>query len=486
MFISSRILLAVVALAVGLYFVDVLYIVAKQQVAYGYSIVALPLILLWVAVRASRMTLAPITIGVSAFIIYLVWAFISGTVQVSDFEFTYWKQALMFAKERDARQLLNTISPPTILYYSFFLNLFGNSYVSTFIGSAFAWAVSAALLTSALENFGVHKRICSLAGLFMGLSPGIVFYSSLVSPEAVFQLLLISSIFMLSLSKKHPFSLMPILASSSLLAFLFLTRPVGLFYYFGFLAYVLLSFEAVSQSNLTKALLLGSAVAPFLVFIVLMAIANYLMLGVIKINPHPYGAYNFLSGTNYSSKGTWNAEDGELAGFSGSNAVSLGEASRNAIRIAVDRIRSDPFRFARFAATDKVSSMWGTDTQGLYWSLHASLQKSRFIESGLLTFLSRICDSFYLLSLFIFVIAFPFLVFHLETRVLALCVIPAAMLAILHFFIEVQGRYHIPFMPFVYTAVAWFVTQISNSTSLRALAFPLMVRHGTLKTEFPS
>lgn len=485
MFISSRILLAAVALAVGLYFVDVLYIVAKQQVAYGYSIVALPLILFWVAVRASRMTLAPITVGVSAFIIYLVWAFISGTVQVSDFEFTYWKQASIFTEARDLRQLLNTISPPTILYYSFFLKLFGNSYVSTFVGSAFAWAVSAALLTWALENFGVHKRICSLAGLFMGLSPGIIFYSSMVSPEAVFQLIWVSSIFMLSLSKKYPFSFMPIMASSSLLAFLFLTRPVGLFYYFGFLAYVLLSYEAASQIP-TKTVLLGSAVAPFIVIIVLMVIANYSILGVIKINPHPYGALNFLNGTNYSSKGTWNAEDGELAGFSGPNAVSLGEASRNAIRIAVDRIRSDPFRFARFAVTDKVSSMWGTDTQGLYWSLHASLQKSRFIESGLLTFISRICDAFYLLSLFIFVIALPFLYFRLESRFLLLCFIPVVMLAILHLFIETQGRYHIPFMPFVYTAVAWFVTQISNSTSLRALAFTLMGRHGTLKAEFPS
>jgi hypothetical protein len=100
------------------------------------------------------------------------------------------------------------------------------------------------------------------------------------------------------------------------------------------------------------------------------------------------------------------------------------------------------------------------------------------------TFLSRICDSFYLLSLFIFVFTLPFLIFRLEPSVLALCFIPVAMLAMLHLFIEVQGRYHIPFMPFAYTAVAWFVVQRSDSPSL---GFDLlwMGKNGTLKAEQP-
>lgn len=456
-----RIALLLCALA---YFANVVFQTYTYQVEqYGDAQVALALLLL-VLLAASRRVIAARSIALTAFLVYLAWAFGSATVPVSDFLVNYWEKAAAFAAEPSARHWSYSLSPTTIAYYGVFIALLGKSYVATYAASALAWAVSAGLLVKALTNFGFEPRVSGLAGLMYALAPSTVAYSSVVSPEAVFNLLLVAAAYSLSLAYRQREKSVTFVAMSSLcFALLFLTRPVGLFFLLGAALFVLSSFgpRAAGGGRQYPQLLLALG-GPFAVVVLLNAGVVYQAIDVFRLNPHGGGAANLLNGTNYATKGTYSQDDMELAGFQGPNPLSWKVASANATRIALARISSDPVRFIRFSLTDKVTSMWGSDTQGLYWSLQASPHLERIQSSGLYQAMARLTDAFYLLCMLAFVAALAFALFRKVPAMLVLpWLLPLLVMAALHVFIETQGRYHIPFMPFIYSAAALMIGRLS-------------------------
>jgi 4-amino-4-deoxy-L-arabinose transferase-like glycosyltransferase len=465
-------LLSLVSLLCALaYFANVVFQTYTYQIKhYGHAQVALALLLLVVLV-ASRRTVSARSISLVAFLVYLAWSFGSATVPVSDFLVNYWEKAAAFSAEPSARQWSYSLSPPTIAYYGVFIALLGKSYVATYAGSALAWALSAGLLVKALTNFGFEPRTAGLAGLIYALAPSTVAYSSVVSPEAVFNLLLLAAAYALSLAyRQREKSLAFVALSSGCFALLFLTRPVGLFFLLGAALFALSSFGPRAPGGGRRyAHLLLALGGPFAVVILFNAGVGYQALGEFRLNPHGGGAANLLNGTNYATKGTYSQDDMELAGFQGRNPVSWKEASANATRIALARISSDPVRFIRFALTDKVTSMWGSDTQGLYWSLQASPHLERIQSSGLYQAMARLTDAFYLLCLLSFVAALAFAAFRKVPAMLVMpWLLPLLVMAALHVFIETQGRYHIPFMPFIYSAAALMIGRLSARLSRSA------------------
>lgn len=465
-------LLSVVSLLCALaYFANVAFQTYTYQLEhYGLAQVALALLLLVVLVASWR-TVSARSISLVAFLVYLAWSFGSATVPVSDFLVNYWEKAAAFSAEPSIRNWSYSLSPPTITYYALFIAMLGKSYVATYVASALAWAVSAGLLVKALTNFGFESRTAGLAGLMYALAPSTVAYSSVVSPEAVFNLFLLAAAYALSLAYRlRENSLAFVAMSSGCFAVLYLTRPVGLFFLLGAALFALSSIgpRAAGQGRWRRLLLaLGG---PFAVVILFNAGVGYQALGEFRLNPHGGGAANLLNGTNYATKGTYSQDDMELAGFQGPNPVSWKEASANATRIALARISSDPVRFIRFALTDKVTSMWGSDTQGLYWSLQASPHLERIQSSGLYQAMARLTDAFYLLCMLSFVAALGFAVFRKAPAMLVLpWLLPLLVMAVLHVFIETQGRYHIPFMPFIYSAAALMIGHLSARLSRSAV-----------------
>ena len=445
------------------YFVNVLGVVSlKQFKLHGASFIALSSLLVLLLYLVSRAALNARFVFFTSLAVYLTWAFVSGTVQVSDFEAGYWGKAAELVANRSLEHLLASISPPAVLYYASFLWLLGENYVATFIGSALAWAGSAALLTKSLVNFGMGTRVASVAGVLFGLAPGTIWYSSLVSPEAVFHVILMSALLLLSIAAGGRRQSVLIGAAGAMLGLLFVTRPVGLFFYIAFLACILTSeaFRAWRERAFTYRLSL--AAGSFLLPVVLLGLANYSIFGEFKVSSHSTGAWNLLNGTNFETQGRYSDADGELAGYIGANATSWKEADRKAIQIAISRIKADPLRFVRFALSDKIAAMWGHDTQGLYWSLHSSPDRTRFMESGLYLLLEQVTNAFYVACLFLFVLAIPLVMVRCEPATVFLCAIPILMLGALHVFIEVQGRYHVVFMPFIYAGVSWFL--VSRTT----------------------
>ena len=458
---ALRVTLVLCALA---YFANVVFQTYTYQIEhYGHAQVALALLLLVVLIASWR-TVSARSISLVAFLVYLAWSFGSATVPVSDFLVNYWEKAAAFSVERSIRNWSYSLSPPTIAYYGVFIAMLGKSTVATYVASALAWAISAGLLVKALTNFGFEPRTASLAGLMYALAPSTVAYSSVVSPEAVFNLFLLAAAYALSLAyRQREHSLAFVAASSVCFAFLFLTRPVGLFFLLGAALFVLYSLgPSAAGKGRRHARLLIALGSPFAVIVLLNAAVNYPALGAFRLNPHGGGAANLLNGTNYATKGTYSQDDMELAGFQGPNPVSWKEASANATRIALSRISSDPVRFFSFALTDKVTSMWGSDTHGLYWSLQASPHLQRMQSSGQYDAMARLTDAFYLLSMLSFVAALAFAVFRkVPAMFLVPWLLPLLVMAALHVFIETQGRYHIPFMPFVYSAAALMIGRLS-------------------------
>ena len=465
---SLRVTLVLCALA---YFGNVVFQTYTYQIEhYGHAQVALALLLLVVLVASWR-TVSARSISLVAFLVYLAWSFGSATVPVSDFLVNYWEKAAAFAAERSIRNWSHSLSPPTIAYYGLFIAMLGKSTVATYVGSALAWAVSAGLLVKALTNFGVEPRAAALAGLMYALAPSTVAYSSVVSPEAVFNLCLLAATHAMSLAYRRRDNPLPYLALASVFfAFLYLTRPVGLFFLLGAALFaVLLPLPGALLPVRQRSRLLLALIGPFAVIVLLNAGVGYQATGEFRLNQHGGGAANLLNGTNRATKGTYSQDDMELAGFQGPNAVPLKEASANATRIALARIGSDPVAFLIFSMTDKVSSMWGSDTQGLYWSLQASPHLGRMKSSGQYEAMARLTDAFYLLSMLSFVAALAFAVFRkVPAMFLMPWLLPLLAMAALHVFIETQGRYHIPFMPFVYSTAALMIGRLSARLSRSA------------------
>ncbi len=263
---------------------------------------------------------------------------------------------------------------------------------------------------------------------------------------------------------------MPYLALASVFfAFLYLTRPVGLFFILGAVLFaVLLPLPGTGRPVRRRSRLLLALTGPFAVIVLLNAGVGYQATGEFRLQPARGRRGQPIERDEPCDEGHLQPgrRQRDLAGFQGPNAVSWKEASANATRIALSRISSDPVGFIRFSLTDKVTSMWGSATHGLYWSLKASPQLGNMRSSGQYEAMARLTDAFYLLSMLSFVAALAFAVFRkVPAMFLMPWLLPLLAMAALHVFIETQGRYHIPFMPFVYSAAALMIGRLSARMS---------------------
>jgi hypothetical protein len=194
----------------------------------------------------------------------------------------------------------------------------------------------------------------------------------------------------------------------------------------------------------------------------------------VSIATSPWGQYVFLNGTNYETKGQYSSSDLILAGFIGTNKVSMEQAQKNAITIAITRISNDPLKFIQFALTDKINSLWGTDTHNIRWSIGESprkeeIRKQVLVGMGILDtvfFMIKVCGLLYLIT-----ILFNYKYYYKEHKnilnFIIIMVIPLLLLSVLHIFIEVQSRYHMPFMPFLIIITGMFIFEIDHILKYR-------------------
>jgi len=335
-----------------------------------------------------------------------------------------------------------------------------------YLASAVIWSIQLPLLYKALINFKFNRRTAIFSTLFYGIAPGTVFFAPVLSSEAIFNGLILLNLFLLSeyRSSKKIIFLFYISIASGLL---FLTRSNGLVFFIAYLVYIFLTTEKC-KLLLAKSLLIS--VIPFMLILSFQGLLNYHYGNRLSISASSWSSYNLLVGTNKESNGGYNVADHELAGFSGDNKVSLSEASSNARRIAYERIMEDPIGFVKFTLTYKMARLWSIDSQSIQWATARPPIRDDMQSQGILPVLRVITDAYYLvflliMPLFLLSVLAKKVAHQITPNILLLLLLPLALLAFLHLFIEVQPRYHVPFMPFIYTFAVSFWLERQNKSN---------------------
>lgn len=441
------------ALLALLYFINVWFQLSIRIVGdYGLGVIFIALVILLAFIFAFIYVSHTVNIYkllLWAFIFYLAWGLIFQVAQSSDFS-TFYKNALQFSKTMNFKYVEESKSTTTVLYYGIFFNVLGKSPLASYIASSCAWVFGYLFFYKSLINFHVRKNHAILFLIIGMFAPSTIAFSTIVSSESVFILLLSLSLYFLSkyFTSKNIYNLAIV---SLTLGLLFITRSNGIAFFVAFIIILVCSMQSHCPKNPIRAI--AYSVLPFIGALLLQGYLNYSYTEKFSVSTSPHGVYNFLAGTNRETRGGYSAEDRELAGYRGANKVSYEEANKKAMQIAIHRITNDPADFIYFALTKKINKLWGNDTYGINRSLTRSPKRADMGSSGMMRVLRIVASAYYMLMVSLFVI---WLVLRIRKNYveLGMLCLPLMGLALLHIFIEVQARYHVPFMPFIYFGAA--------------------------------
>jgi hypothetical protein len=417
--------------------------------------VVIPLVVGFACLGVSVGALAPsiriVVAAVLACTLYHLWGMYAEVTPYADFDYFY-SESVRFTKG-GLGVALKTKSPTTVAWYGSALWLLGLGYHTMYMAAAVLWAAQIPLLYSALASLGVAEATAKTAALLYGFSPSVVFFAPLITSESVFNFLIAVCLYVLSRYRRRAaLRTAAVLGGAS--ALLFITRQNGAAFVIAFALYLALWPGKVRQRMLP----LASMLATFLLIVFLNAYATSRYTGQFSVMSSPWGAYYFMVGTNRVSRGVYNPEDFALAGY---GRLSHEEASRNALRIGIERIRVDPLGFVAFAFTDKLKELWWTDVSSVELPTDLSPKQRALVDAGVIPLARRLTDSFWLFLILTAALALIWCTAsprrraeRLPDELTCILVLPLLLLSLLHVFIEVQPRYHVPYVPLLCTLSA--------------------------------
>ncbi len=429
----------------------------------------IPLVIGFVYLGERLTALAPtIRIGRAAalaFTLYVLWGMFAEVTPFSDF-MAFYRASTDLATRPSLGAALTAKSPTTVAWYGSALWLLGPGYQTMYIAAAVLWAAQIPLLYAALGRLGVHDATAKTAALIYGFSPSVVFYAPLITSESVFNFLIVVCLYVLSRYHQHA-ELRTVAALGIAAALLFLTRMNGVAFMIACFVYVAVRPCALPPRN--RLWRLATLLATFLLVVFLNALVTSRYIGHFSLMPSKWGAYNLMTGTNRISHGGYSEADRALAGFTGEPALRHEDASRNALRIGIERITKDPLDFVAFALTDKLVRFWGTDVSSVDWPTERSPKRHALVDAGIISLAHRLAEAFWLylnltaaLALLWYLVSprrraepFPY-------QLTCVVVLPMLLLSLLHLFIEVQPRYHIPYVPLLCTLSALGLQVLRN------------------------
>ena len=382
-----------------------------------------------------------------SFILYLCWGIYASVTPYSDFG-EFYNLSVQYASSFDTKILFQSKSPTTTIYYAFFAFMFGKSYLTFYIASSLIWSVQVIILYKALSNFKQSENESKFIATMYGLYPGIIFYATVVSSESIFMFFLVSSLYLVSKIYNNTFKKKDAVALGVVFSLFFLTRGNAIVFIIPYIIYFIFS------KNIFKKHMF------LLVIAIILPLLFQLSLNIkygdrYSFSASEWGAYNLMVGTNPKSNGGYSLSDFRLAGYEGENKVTLKEAQKNSIKIAFHRITDNPIDFILFSTTTKIKTLWETDLLNIFWSIGNSPKKKdiwlaikvggTILEASFLMLLltsigyltERLCRYKEIINR------------KISIDLLLLTIIPLVLLALLHIFIEVQPRYHLPFLPFL-------------------------------------
>jgi hypothetical protein len=184
---------------------------------------------------------------------------------------------------------------------------------------------------------------------------------------------------------------------------------------------------------------------------------HYQQTNKISVTPSQWGSYILLTGTSKESKGGYSGKQLDLAGFRGPNKVSHDQATKNAMSIVKARLTDDLGGVLKLGLGHKIVRLWDGDDYAVGFSIRKSLGYDSLQKNGTFGFLVNIANKYFTVMILLFI---GWLVFNFKKKHVGLICLPLLGYASIHLLAEVQARYHIPFMPFIYFGASIFIIDV--------------------------
>lgn len=406
-------------------------------------------------------------IALAATALSVVWGIVNAADPVSDFA-EFFDDAAHFARAPSLDPIHASKSPTLVLVYGTWMTIFGVSVQSAQIVGSIAHGLVTLCVGALPSILGFGNRVGRLAALMYALSPVLIAYSPLVSSEAMLLLMVVPGVTLyLKATSERSTPLWLFGVSGGLLGLGYLATAVGGFFAIG--AAITSAARAADSRQRRDFLTLGVLVAAMALAPLAQTGLNLAYEGRLSPTTSKNAAMGLLTGSNRECKGRTCPQDLELVGFTGPNQVDFDEASERAMEVVISRWTSDPLGLLYFAATTKVSEMWENESHILGWAVRGSPHLETWDESGTLRLMRRTVDAYFIATL----LAIPVAVVVVWRRRLKLPSHAAAVCigllgtAGIHMVMVVQQRYHLIFLPFIFTflAIAAFGREQSDETA---------------------
>ena len=301
-----------------------------------------------------------------------------------------------------------------------------------------------------LVNRLVGQSYGLLAAFLYALLPSQIFMNNVVNSEILFIALVLSGVYF-SIRFMQDYIWRNLVLAGMFLGLSQVVRPVGMIYLLVFIAFLFLQ---LFPGHLKRIVKYGVIVllSFYLMLLPFLAMKSVIYKEVILWEKGTFGMV-FVMGTNVNSGGFWNQEDYDyLKSLLIEYDNNAERVNREAFKLALWRLsRSDDFKFM---VPSKVYNMWSIDTFGFEWANIDGKGERIIKEEEPLRTYRGVSQIFYALLLFLIVSYIACFPMERDAGYRYVMLIFLAFF-LLHIFIEIQGRYHMPLTPFLLVILAY-------------------------------
>ena len=440
----------IASIAVAIYFLRTLYVL---KVDVPSVLLAAGIFIFYFYLYTHKVFISSGRLLIVSLLFYFAWWTATETIPISDF-LQFYYEAVGFSKSPNLTIWANSKNPFSSAYYGLFIYIFGETYFSAIIGAFVMWATQAIILKKILLEIGADDSLAGTLSFAYATAPSIVGFSTVISSEAVFISLLLAAVLFGIKSLKYGRIFDSVLLGL-FFGFAHLTRGNAALYLWPI--FLLMAINPYALGRINKYLTIFPAIGCLGLILIFQLFVNYSYHNRLSISPNNMVVYLFLSGTNFKFHGGWNPDDVQLAGYD--KAISPSEfsaANEKARKIALERILENPTEFFRFSITEKLNRFWPKKNEMIFW---ASTNEKLNPPSYLIHSLHKLYFSWLVLLLSLCILSATSFVYfvsifqekNVPSLTTGLILGSGGILtnAGAHLLIEVQGRYHLPFYPFV-------------------------------------
>lgn len=384
----------------------------------------------------------------------VIWFTNISTVLESDF-YTYHTLASALARGQVIYANYIGLFPHVLGYpavLSFFYRIFGpDVLVAQWLNAIFA--ATTAFLIYFLGTRLSNRYFGLLSAVILVLWPSHVFYSTIVSTEALFTLLFIGVILLFYFALNAQVGLKSIviyLVLGMSTGILNAVRPMGLLILASIALFMLVQTIGSTNDRKIWGLRFTFLIVLYLGYSLSTSITQHAIQDLIK---RPVGSnflgYSMLVGSNYQSAGAWNPDDSEhLSQVYQQGSVHPDEVNRILFSWAIDRIASDPLRFLKLQY-EKSRLIWQADDYAVEINrrLLDPQERGWFNIPSNVVQLMQLSTLYYIVVILIGISSAVWGIWKREINFVLFIVILILANWLLYVFVEVQGRYHYHLIP---------------------------------------